>query len=288
MSVNSFIPEIWSAQVLDTLKKNQVFANLANRDYEGEISGAGDTVRITEIGDIAINDYTKNSTTAITVQQLTDAQQILTIDQQKYFAFGIDDVDQAQTNPKLMAKAMERAAYNLKDNIDTNMAQYLSTTGNFFVGTNSTELGSTVTPLTCASTAIIPVFSWYDRIMNQNNVPTVGRWIVIPPALSQQLQNARIIAPQTLANGSTPGGATSIGNFYGFDIYVSNNVYGVVSSQWHVIAGHSMGLSYADQISKMEAYRPEGSFSDAIKGLTVFGRKVTRPNCIIKGVLTSS
>jgi hypothetical protein len=288
MSVQSFIPEIWSANILDVLKKDLVFGNLANRDYEGEISQFGDTVRINEIGDITIRAYTKNSTTAITVQQLTDAQQILQIDQANYFAFGIDDVDVAQTKPKLLPMAISRAAYNLKDTIDQNLASYLSTTGNFFVGTNSTELGSTVTPLSCASTAVIVAFSWYDRIMSQNRVPTQGRWMVIPPAISQQLQMAKIIAPQGMTNGSTPNAAVSIGNYYGFDLYVSNNTYGVPSSQWHVIAGHSMGFSYADQINKVEAFRPEAGFSDAIKGLSLFGRKVTRPNCIIKGVLTSS
>ena len=288
MSINGFIPEIWSPVVLDVLKKDLVFGNLANRDYEGDIDSYGDKVRISEIGDITIRDYTKNSTTDITIQFLTDAQQWLDIDQQKYFAFSIDDVDKAQTNPKLMDKAMDRAGYNLKDEIDDNLATYLSTTGNFFVGSNSTELGSTVTALSCASTLVVTALSWYDRIMNQNNVPQSGRWIVVPPAIAQQLQNARIIAPQGMSPGELPRGATSVGNYYGLNIFVSNNCYGVISSQWHVIAGHSMGFSYADQISEIEAFRPEKSFSDAIKGLTVFGRKVTRPSCIIKGVLTSS
>lgn len=288
MSVNNFIPEIWSPVILDVLEKQSVFAQVANRDYEGEIKGAGDTVKINEIGDITINDYTKNSTTDITIQFLTDAQQELKIDQQKYFAFSIDDVDKAQTKPKLMDKAISRAAYNLRDNIDSNLATYLSTTGNFFVGTNSTELGSTVTPLSCASTAVIVAFSWYDRILNQNNVPQQGRWIVVPPAISQQLQYARIIAPQGMPNGQLPGGAQSVGNYYGFDIYVSNNVYGVTSSQWHVIAGHSMGFSYAAQVAETEAFRSQKVFADVVRGLTVFGRKVTRPACIIKGVLTSS
>ena len=176
----------------------------------------------------------------------------------------------------------------MRDEIDSNLATYLSTTGNFFVGDNSTELGSTVTALSCASTLVITALSWYDRIMTQNNVPQEGRWIIFPPALQQQLQNARIIAPQGMAAGALPGGAKSVGNYYGFDIYISNNCYGVVSSQWHVIAGHSMGFSYAVQVTETEAYRDPSAFGDVVRGLTVFGRKVTRPNCIIKGVLTSS
>lgn len=287
MAVNSFIPELWAAQAMDTFKKNLVYGTLANTDYEGEIRAYGDTVRINEIGDITINAYTKNSTTAITVQELTDAQQTLTINRARYFAFGVDDVDEAQAKPKVMSLAMERAGYNLKDDTDQYLATVLSTTGGFFQGTNSTELGSTVTALSAASTAVIVAFSWYDRIMNQNNIPTNGRWIVIPPAIAQQLVMARIVA-ETANSAVINNGTQSIGNFYGFDIYVSNNCYGVPSSQWHVIAGHSAGFSFAGQISKMEAYRDQNSFKDVVRGLYVYGAKVTRPNAIIKGVLTSS
>jgi hypothetical protein len=288
MSVNNFIPEIWSAAALDVLEKNLVYGALANRDYEGEIWANGNTVYINEIGDITISTYVKNSTTAIVSQRLTDASQTMYIDQQKYFSFTVDDVDKAQVKPKLMDKAMERAGYNMRDNIDQNLATYLSTSGNFFAGANSTELGSTVTALSCASTAVIVALSWFDRLMNQNNVPYSGRWVVVPPAIAQQLQMARIIAPQGLPNGVAPQGAVSVGNYYGLNIYVSNNCYGVISSQWHVIAGHPMAFSYAGQLSQVEALRDPNSFGDIVRGLQVFGRKVTRPNCIIKGVLTSS
>ena len=287
MSVNNFIPEIWSAALMEPLYKNLVFGNLANRDYEGEISGQGDTVKICEIGDITIGDYVKNSTTSIVLQELTDAQQLLQIDRAKNFNFYLDDIDEAQAKINIMPKAMERAGYNLKDAVDQTIAQICSTTGGFFGGLNSTELGSTVTPLSCASTLVVQAFSWYDRIMNQNNVPTQGRWIIFPPALAQQLRNAQLIMPQAQQNGVNPDSAAKVGNFYGFDIYISNNVYGTVSSQYHVIAGHSMGLSFAGQINKVEAYRPFTGFADAIKGLYVFGAKVIRPQAIIKGVLSS-
>ena len=87
MSVNSFVPTIWSANILDPIDTTLVFGNLCNRDYEGEISAYGDTVKINEIGDISINSYTKNSTTALTLQELTDAQQLLQITRARYEFF---------------------------------------------------------------------------------------------------------------------------------------------------------------------------------------------------------
>jgi len=286
MSVNSFVPEIWANQIFDTLKKNLVFGNLANTDYEGDIKAAGDTVRINEIGDITINAYVKNSTTAITVQELTDAQQTLYIDRPRYFAFKVDDVDKAQTKPKLLAAAQDRAAYNLKDDVDTFIAQSISS-GGFFTGADSTQLGSTVTALSVTSTLVITAFSWFDRIMNQNNVPTSGRWIVLSPAIAQQLVMARVIA-ETANTRVMEGGVQSVGNFYGFDIYVSNSVYttGPASSQNHIIAGHKIGMTFASQLSQVEAYRDPNSFSDVVRGLLLYGFKVTRPGCIVKGVVT--
>ena len=110
MSVTNFIPTIWSARLLAHLDNVHVYAKLVNRDYEGEIKNFGDTVKINQIGDIAIKDYTKGTDIA-DPDDLDGSQTTLTINQAKYFNFAIDDVDNAQTNPKLMDEAMKRAAY---------------------------------------------------------------------------------------------------------------------------------------------------------------------------------
>jgi hypothetical protein len=288
MSVNNFKPTIWSASMLQTFKKNLVLGSLCNTDYQGEISNYGDSVKINEIGEITINDYTRNSTTAITVQELTDAQQMLLIDRAKYFAFKLDDVDQAQTNPKLMPLAMDRAAYNLKDNTDVYIAQKISSdSGSRFGGLNSTELGSTTTALSVTSTLVINMIAWMDRIHNQNNVPVQGRWIAVSPAIAHQLVTARIIA-ETQNTPAINSGVQAIGNFYNYNIYLTNNIYSTygTSSQHHIIAGHSVGLTFASQINKVEAFRDPNSFSDIVKGLLVYGFKVTRPSAILRAVVT--
>jgi hypothetical protein len=288
MSVNSFIPEIWSANILDNLNKTMIYGNLCNRDYEGEIRAFGDTVRINEIGDIAINDYTKNSTTNLTVQELTDAQQLLQITRARYFAFKLDSVDQAQTKPKLMDKATSRAAYNMSDDIDRWISQSLSS-GGFFAGANSTELGSTATALSVTSTLVITAMAWAARILDQNSVPGVGRWAVVSPAIHHQMITARIV--QDTANSNyISAGPNAVGNFYGFNIYVSNNFYlsSAGSTQHHCHFGHSMGVTFANQLAAVEAYRlgSEG-FGDAVKGLNLYGMKITRPEAILRGVFTA-
>lgn len=286
MAVNSFVPEIWSAQILDRLDKELIATKLCNTDYQGEIKNYGDTVRINELGDVSVATYAKNST-AMTLQVLDDAQQTLMIDRARYFAFKLDDLDEAQTQPKLMAKAMERSAYALKNDIDSYVFQTASSGINFFNGANSTELGSTVTALSVTSTLAITAMSWIARIMDQENVP-FPRWFVAPPSIIHQLVIARIVQEVPNVPVIAEGAPLQLrGKFAGIDIYQSNNVYGVISSQWHCLAGYSGSMTLAMQLSKVEAYRDQNSFADAVRGLMLYGFKVVRPQALLRGVFTA-
>ena len=114
MSVNSFIPTIWSARLIAHLDNALVARNFFNNDYEGEISDMGDTVRINQIGNISIFDYNRNQDMAVP-QTLATAAQDLIIDQGKAFNFQVDDVDAAQKRTDLMDRAMERSATQLAE-----------------------------------------------------------------------------------------------------------------------------------------------------------------------------
>ena len=142
MSVANFIPTIWSARLLAHLDKAHVYAALVNRDYEGEIKNYGDTVKINQIGDVTIKDYTKGKDID-DPEELSGDQNTLTIDQAKYFNFSIDDVDAAQVNPKLMDAAMQRSAYAMNDTTDLFLANLL------YLGAvnNGTNLGTDAAPL---------------------------------------------------------------------------------------------------------------------------------------------
>ena len=119
MSIDSFVPEVWSKSLLSSLKKSLVIAapGVVNRDYEGEISDQGDTVRINSISRPTVASYVKG-TTSITPEQLTTAQRSLVVDQAKYFAFEVDDVDARQAAGNVIPEAMAEAAYALADVAD--------------------------------------------------------------------------------------------------------------------------------------------------------------------------
>ena len=141
MAVTNFIPQVWSARLLAHLDKAHVLTNLVNRDYEGEIRQYGDTVKITQIGDITIKDYVTN-TDIDDPQELTTEQQLLVIDQQKYYAFQIDDVDAAQARASLADAAMQRAAYGLADVADRWLASLMAAGAD-----EGNQLGSDAAPV---------------------------------------------------------------------------------------------------------------------------------------------
>lgn len=265
MSVSNFIPTIWSAKIFQELEKAHILVPLCNRDYEGEITSYGDTVKINSVGSISIDNYVPNST-EIDPEQLDSTQAVLEIDQAKYFAFYLDDVDNAQTKPKLMGEAMRKAAYALADTADGHIASLHS------------DAGISITAGNTQSDDVIPLLSELGRRMSENNVPQAGRWLVVPPWFQAKLVLAQVVketqnitSDDALRNGW-------VGRCFGFDVYMSNNLNEVATTPQHnLLAGTNRAISFAEQVVKLEAYRPEDAFSDAVKGLHVYGAKVIDP-----------
>lgn len=273
MAVTTFIPKIWSARLLMHLDKAHVYANLVNRDYEGEISQYGDTVHINQIGNVAVKKYTKGSDIA-NPDDLTTTDQSLVIDQADYFNFGIDDIDAAQVRTTLMDKAMSRAAYALADTTDTFLASSMADAAGI-------TIGSTASPVSIDKTNAYDQLVAIKTAMDKANVPKIGRWVVVPPDFeSLMLLDNRFVA------AGVQGSETRLvdGVVYraaGFDIYTSNNVP-VTDSKYSIIASNNQSTTYAEQIVKTEAFRPEKSFKDAMKGLHVYGAKVTQGAAVCK------
>ncbi len=280
MSVTNFIPTIWSARLLRHLDKKHVYANLLNRDYEGEIKNFGDTVKINQIGDVEIKDYTRNQDIEAP-DDLSGKQLMLTIDQAKYFNFAVDDVDNAQTNPKLMDKAMQRAGYGMNDVTDQFAANLL------YVGVDATNiLGTDDSPIVPTADDAYDALVDLSTLLTEANVPMDGRWAVIPAWYhGMLLKDKRFVGNGTDYNKAILEGG-EVGVAAGFRILLSNNVPNTTGTKYKIIAGTNEAGSYAEQILKTEAYRPEKRFSDAIKGLHVYGAKVLQPKCL--AVLTAN
>ena len=138
MAITNFIPTIWSETLYRELDKQYIAVSNCARDFEGDIKSCGSVVKICGVGEITVSEYTKN-TDMSTPQDLSDTVKELTIDRARYFNFQIDDIDKAQSTPKLLEQAMrtqERAlrltALRLKISLTQLSAQDKSSTRAMF------------------------------------------------------------------------------------------------------------------------------------------------------------
>jgi N4-gp56 family major capsid protein len=279
MAVDTFIPKVWAADLFVALRGAQVFAQggLINRDYEGDIAQSGDTVHIGTLARPTISNYVKN-VTAIDPATLATTDQTLVIDQSKYFAFEVDDVDarQVKDSGQLLNKAADDAAFGLADGAD-----------NFLAGLMTTAAGNVITAGDAATAdAAYKIVLALKVKLDKAKVPSVGRFLVISPEFhALLLQDTRFIDAASYGS-NTPIMNGEVGRVLGFSVVISLNLpAGTAGTPPNevsnfVIAGHSMATTFAEQINKVEAYRPQNSFSDAIKGLYLYGAKVVRPEAL--------
>jgi hypothetical protein len=273
--IDDFIPEIWSANILRALRTNLVYGgpSVVNRDYEGDIAQAGDTVHITSFGDPTIRSYTPESN--ITVDSLTDATRALLIDQNKYFAFDVDDVIKRQALPGWVEEATSRSGYLLAKTADS----FLASTMYAAVNNGAYDLGAVTGDISDNTTyGNLIVAMWKE--LTSRDVPVDGRFLIVNPTVyAALLQDNRFINAQ--ASGSTePLRNGLVGRILGFTVYVSNQTPDPTSGVAAVIAGHPMATTYAEQLTEVQAQERELRFGNLVKGLHVYGAKVTRPECL--------
>jgi len=120
----NFSPVIYSKQVQLAFRKSSVVEDVTNNDYFGEIAQMGDSVKIIKEPEITVKEYARGAT--ITPQDIDDEDFSLTIDKANYFAFKIDDIEEAHSHVNFMQMATDRAGYRLRDQYDQEVLGYLS------------------------------------------------------------------------------------------------------------------------------------------------------------------
>ena len=280
MALGNFIPQVWSARILEALHKETVYTDLFNRDYEGEITQKGDTVHIGQIGAVEIKAYTKDADIAAPDKAQAD-DQTLAVDQADYFNIAVDDVNAVQSALNLLDGATTEAGYGFADKTDQYLAGLLAAAAGSTIGTDTAPVAITEAN---AYKTIVQLKTALDKA----NCPKQGRICVVPAEFeAQMLLDSRFVAVGTDASNDRLENGT-VYKAAGFTIRVSNNA--PVSEQtvgskekvpvYTVLASCDRQGTFADQINKVEAYRPEKRFADAVKGLHVYGAKVLRPSIV--------
>ncbi|MGE0200344.1 MAG: phage capsid protein [Candidatus Melainabacteria bacterium] len=267
MAVSNFIPEVWSQKLAKIFDKVVVMAKLVNTDYEGDIQSAGDVVHIRTFGDVTINNYTRDMT--ISFQALTDPMVDLAIDQQKYFAFKVDDLDKAQANTDILEGYAARGAVAIRNVVDTRLL------GHYADADAGNVVGTDVSPITLTKDNIYDYITQLSEILDGDNIPQEDRSLVLAPKFKTMLlQSTEFTRASNLGDNVVQNGY--IGNVAGFKVHVTTNM-AAVSGVFNLMAFSTDFIAFASQVSKVETVRPYNMFADAVKGLYLYGSKVIHP-----------
>ncbi len=266
MAITNFIPSVWSENLFSQLDTKYIAVKHCNRDFEGEIKQKGSSVKVVGIGDITVFDYTKN-TDMSAPEALSDSARTLEIDQAKAFNFQIDDIDRAQSTPKLMNQAMKVAASALANTADR------------YVFSLYSEAGNTVSEASATENNIIDhIIDARTKLFESNVGDTDDIVIEVSPEIAALILKAKIELSTDNTDSFENGCLGSIG---GCKIYVSNNIAKVSGSgkvAHKCLARTKRAIAFAEQLSEIDAYRPEKRFADAVKGLHLYGAKVMYPS----------
>ena len=285
-----FIPEVYSKKVQIALRKAAVAEAVCNTDYMGEISSFGDTVNIIKEPQIATADYTRGL--AVVSTDLTDQELVLTVDQAKSFSFKIDDLEKRFSHVNFQAVAADQAAYALRDAMDGNVLAAINA-GAEGTGGIVTGMGTVAAPIDIGfgGSKVDPVnqMALMAKELDENNAPEDGRWFVAAPEWYNSLSNSAsklMSVDFNAGQGSIRNGLVASGLLRGFQMYKSNNLStnNLASSTPAgsatapvALFGHISGTACASSMNKVETVRDTGTFSDIVRGLMVWGRKVLRP-----------
>lgn len=262
MAINNFISTVWSENLLKKLEGQYIGVMNCNREFEGDIDHLGAVVKICGVGDVTVSDYTKN-TDMSAPQELSDYESTLSIDRAKYFNFQIDDVDKAQSTPKIMDEAMKNAAAALANEADAYI--YSLYENAIFVKTNDNpEANSIINNIIDIKTELMKA-----NVMNDEDIV-----VEVSPDVAALIIKAKI---DLGTNNYEALEAGLLGKIAGCKIYVSKNIF-VTDGNFHkCIVRTKRSVAFAEAISEVEAYRPEKRFADAVKGLHLYGAKIVYP-----------
>ena len=254
MAVTNFIQSIWSKKIQDDLELKTKLVQNCTRDYEGDCKYAA-SVKILGVGEPTIGDY--DGSKDITIEEMSDRGQMLNIDQAKYFAFYVDDVNQAQSVPGLPERYQQKAVHGLAVARDTYVANLIKGAANATTAADKTQEGIKA----AIDEAIVAL---RERNFDEEGV------IEISPAVFSAFKNELITLstdnPEYIKRGI-------VGVYDGFEVCMSNNMAKDSTHVYCDIRGKK-AIAFAGQINEVEALRAEKRFKDIIRGLDTFGSKI--------------
>lgn len=264
MAYTNFKPTIWSKQIQMDLEKLMVWKDVCNTKFQGE-AGRGKSVKIIGVSEPTIKKYTPGTSIA-TPETPTDTSMMLNIDQYDYFNILVDDVDQAQAHVDIMRYLMKGGATKLAESADSYIASLVK-------GATTTVTGDFSTP----SKAKATIDSAFVKLWDAGVKTGRDTFIVLSPSAYSTFKNSM---EESLTNNVEMLEKGIFGYYNGATVKMSNNIYNDGTNDFMAVLQKD-AITFANGIEETNAYRPDDSFSDAVKCLHTYGAKIVRPEQII-------
>jgi hypothetical protein len=304
----NFIPAVWSAKLNAKFYAASIYGDIANTDWQGEISGMGDKVIINTAPSITVTDYTVGGG-GLNYQVPTPDVLEMVIDKGKAFAFQINDVLEYQAKPNLLDMFSADAAEQMRIAIDSQViyntfseAHASNKGATAGAKSGSYDLGTDESPITLTAANVLQKILELASVLDEQNVPDSDRYVVLDPYTRTLLLQSNLAQAQFMGDATSAVRNGLIGTIDRFKVYVSNQLPKAIlatNSPWlsgdgsensitsagdvkrrAIIAGHKSAITFASQVTKMETVRNPTDFGDYIRSLNVYGFKVVKPEAL--------
>ena len=264
-TITNFQQTIWSKSILRSLEKITSLRNHCNFQYEKESKNAKE-VKILSVNRPTIRTYVPG--TPLTRESATDSSQLLKLDQYRYFNFEVEDIVKAQSVPGLMEALTDEAGKGLALEGDKYVAAVIK------AGVDGGEITASASDIALTnSNAISSVEDGFTVLYGNDCKVSDTFYLEVAPKVfttyRQQLTELSTNNPEILKKGA-------VGRINNALVCIENCLPESDTAHYNVLRTDK-AIAFAEQIEKVEKYRPEDAFTDAVKGLYVFGAKIVRP-----------
>jgi len=284
----NYTPKLYAPSLLIAFYAKNIVADIAQRDYEGQIKGMGDTVIIRTRPTITTQKYKKGMDLNAARQFVEPASIELNISEAEFYSVGIDALDEKQNDINSLDEWAKDASESMGNALDTNILNNIYTSVNSYnTGASAGKksggynIGTSGSPITLTKSNILDYISYCSSVLGEQNIPETDRWMVIPEIMASRINTSDLRSAlftgdqsnQNLRNGK-------MGEISNFTIYKSNNLNAVTGSTFPIMFGHKCATTFATQLVKNRVIELQNTFGRAMEGLQVYGYKVVKPEAM--------
>lgn len=270
MSYNNYKPTYWATGIERNLEKALVFAEDCNRKYEGVVKKQGDSVRVLGVGKPTILTTDKSEITLNGAERVDDTSVTMYINKISYFNYKIDDVDKRQEGGGVLEALSCEASQGLADAMDIHIASMANAREAVKYSENAVKLTK--------DNILSEIDKCIERLYQNDVKPNSKIVLTLPPWMYMLLKQAYTALDtdnsKTLENGK-------VGKYGNVIVKMTNNVAKGKTGESLVMLRTDKAIAFANPTTHTEAYRPENSFSDAVKGFVLYQAKIVRPKELI-------